>query len=58
MPDSTADLIAKAEAVASLWDLVLFTTGQPEARSKRADVMHAAVCNLRAAVEKAREAGA
>jgi hypothetical protein len=50
-------LIARAEAVASLWDLVLFTTGQPEARSKRADVMHEAISNLRAAVKEAKGEG-
>jgi len=55
MPDPTADLIAKAEAVASLWDLVLFTTGQPDARSKRADAMHEAVLRLWAAVERVKE---
>lgn len=55
MPDPTADLIAKAEAVASLWDLLLFTTGQPEARQKRADVMHEAVLRLGAAIKEAKE---
>jgi hypothetical protein len=53
----TPDLIAKAEAVASLWDLVLFTTGQPDARSKRADVMHEAMTRLGAAVKEARGEG-
>lgn len=50
-----ADLIAKAEAVTRLWDLVLFTTGNAEARSKRADVMHQAVLNLGEALAKERE---
>lgn len=49
------DLIAKAEAVTRLWDLVLFTTGNAEARSKRADVLHQAVLNLQDALAKARE---
>lgn len=49
------DLIAKAEAVIRLWDLVLFTTGTAEARQKRADVLHQAVLNLGEAVAKARE---
>ncbi len=55
MPDPTANLIARAEAVLSLWDLVLFTTGQPDARSKRADVLHEAMCSLGAAVKEAKE---
>jgi hypothetical protein len=54
MPDPTANLIAKAEAVASLWDLLLFTHGQAEARQKRADVMHEAVMNLRATISTAK----
>jgi hypothetical protein len=54
MPDPTANLIAKAEAVANLWDLVLFTTGQTDARQKRADVMHEAVMNLRATISTAK----
>lgn len=53
----TTTLITRAEAVLSLWDLVLFTTGQPEARSKRGDVMQEAVSNLRAAVRDARGEG-
>lgn len=51
----TDDLIAKAEAVTRLWDLVLFSSGNPDARQKRADVMHEAVTNLQATVAKARE---
>lgn len=56
MPDPIPDLIAKAEAVARLWDIYLFTHGQPEARQKRADVMQEAVGNLLAAVDKAKGA--
>lgn len=55
MTHPAADLIAKAEAVLSLWDLVLFTTGQPEARSKRADVLHEAMGRLGAAIKEAKE---
>ena len=51
----TDDLIAKAEAVTRLWDLVLFTSGTTDARQKRADVLHEAVTRLQAAVAKARE---
>lgn len=53
----TADLIAKAEAVTRLWDLLLFSSGQADARQKRADVLHEAVMNLQASIAKAREAG-
>ncbi len=56
MTDPTADLIAKAEAVAHLWDLMLFSSGQAEDRQKRADVMHEAVTNLRGAISKAKGA--
>ena len=52
---TTNDLIAKAEAVCRLWDLVLFTTGNAEARQKRADVLHQAVLNLGESAAKARE---
>jgi hypothetical protein len=34
--------------------LVLFTTGQTDARQKRADVMHEAVMNLRATISTAK----
>ena len=51
------DLLAKAEAVTRLWDLVLFSNGTADARSKRADVMHEAVLNLRAAVKIAKGNG-
>ena len=54
MTHPAADLIAKAEAVTRLWDLLLFTSGNPEARSKRADVMHQAVLNLQDAVHQAK----
>jgi len=43
-------LIAKAEAVIRLWDLVLFSSGTVAARQKRADVMHEAVLSLKAAL--------
>lgn len=56
MPDPTT-LITRAEAVLSLWDLVLFTTGQPDARQKRADVLHEAMTRLGAAVKEAKEGG-
>lgn len=46
------DLITKAKAVASLWDLMLFSSGNAAARQKRADVMHMAVLNLQAALGK------
>lgn len=49
------DLIAKAEAVIRLWDLVLFTTGNSDGRNKRADVLHQAILNLKEAAAKARE---
>ena len=52
---TTPDLIAAAEAVTRLWDLVLFTTGNAEARSKRADVLHQAILNLQASIATARE---
>lgn len=54
MPDPTPDLIAKAEAVTRLWDLVLFSSGTADARQKRADVMHEAVCRLQAALVEAK----
>lgn len=58
MPDHLARaIIARAEAVISLWDLVLFTSGQPEARSKRADVLHEAMGRLGAALREAKEGG-
>jgi hypothetical protein len=47
------DLIAKAEVVTRLWDLVLFSSGTVAARQKRADVMHEAVLNLQAEIAKA-----
>ena len=50
------DLIAKAEAVTRLWDLLLFSGGNADARQRRADVMHAAVINLQVAIAKARGA--
>lgn len=50
-----ADLIAKAEAVTRLWDLVLFSSGTAVARQKRAEVMHEAVMNLRRAIAEAKE---
>lgn len=50
----SADLIAKAVAVTRLWDLTLFSSGALDARQKRADVLHEAVCNLSAAIAKAR----
>lgn len=53
-----SDLIAKAEAVTRLWDLVLFTTGNAEARSKRADVLHQAILNLQASIAASREGAA
>lgn len=51
----TADLIAKAEAVARLWDLLLFTAGNPDARQKRADVLHEAILNMQISINAARE---
>lgn len=51
----TADLIAKAEAVTRLWDLMLFSSGTAEARQKRADVLHQAMLNLQVAIAKTRE---
>lgn len=54
MTDAREALIAKAEAVVSLWDLVLFSSGQAPARIKRADVMQEAVANLRAALVAAK----
>ena len=52
---TTPDLIAAAEAVTRLWDLLLFSSGNADARQKRAEVMHEAVTRLQAAVAKARE---
>jgi hypothetical protein len=51
-----ADLITKAEAVTRLWDLVLFASGAPAARQKRAEVLHQAVLNLQEEIAKARGA--
>lgn len=51
----TPDLIARAEAVTRLWDLVLFSSGTADARQKRAEVMHEAVLNLQAAVKEAKD---
>ena len=50
---ATDDLIAKAEAVSRLWDLVLFSSGTADARQKRADVLHEAVCRMQHAIAKA-----
>lgn len=50
-----ADLIAKAEAVTRLWDLMLFSSGTADARQKRAEVMHEAICMLQAAIANARD---
>ena len=50
-----ADLIAKAEAVTRLWDLVLFSSGTATARKKRADVLHEAIVRLNGAVASAKE---
>jgi len=58
MTHPAEDLIAKAEAVAGLWDLMLFTTGNADARKKRADVLHQAILNLKEAAAKAREVAA
>lgn len=44
------DLMAKAKAVISLWDLNLFSNGTKEARQKRAEVLHKAVTRMAAAV--------
>jgi len=52
---SNDDLIAKAGIVVGLWDLMLFSSGNPAARQKRADVMHVAVSNLQAALLKQSE---
>jgi hypothetical protein len=52
------DLIAKAEAVTALWDLMLFSTGNANARQRRADVMHEAILNLQASISEAREGAA
>ena len=51
---SLADLITKAEAVTRLWDLLLFSSGNQDARQKRADVLQEAVSNLQASITKAR----
>lgn len=52
----TDDIIAKAKAVTGLWDLMLFTSGNADARTKRADVLHQAVLNLEAEITKVTEA--
>jgi len=52
---SNDDLIAKAGIVVGLWDLMLFSSGNPAARQKRADVMHVAVSNLQSALLKQSE---
>ena len=52
----TDDIIAKAKAVTGLWDLLLFTSGNVDARGRRADVLHQAILNLEAAITKATEA--
>ncbi len=54
MPEPIDHLITRAEAAIALWDLTLFATGQKDARQKRADVVHEAVMNLKAAVDAAK----
>lgn len=56
MTTPTDDLIAKAQAVIRLWDLLLFSAGNQNARQKRADAMHEAVCNLQVSIAKAKGA--